>query len=132
MSGRLTKPPPTTTGAGTPRGVTHLNPAIDGNTIWFAGGFKKHPGPVTSEVWKYEIAADTWTAGPPAALWGCAGRPGDRLNGEFALLWRPDCGTNSSDHLEFIARRRKPGNAKRICPFRADGPPPDGKIYALG
>ena len=49
-----------------PTRVTHLNPGIDGNTIWFAGGFKgKHPGPVTAEVWKYDIASDTWTAGPP-------------------------------------------------------------------
>ena len=49
-----------------PTRLTHLNPAIDGNTIWFAGGFKgKHPGPVTDEVWKYDIASDTWTAGPP-------------------------------------------------------------------
>ena len=56
--------------------LTHLNPAIDGNTIWFAGGFKgTHPGPVTAEVWKYDIASDTrlqvqvilelpWTKGP--------------------------------------------------------------------
>lgn len=48
-----------------PTRLTHLNPAIDGKTIWFAGGFKgKHPGPVTAEVWKYDIVADTWTAGP--------------------------------------------------------------------
>src|SRR5947209_14178602 len=39
-----------------PTRLTHLNPAIDGKTIWFAGGFKgKHPGPVTDEVWKYDI-----------------------------------------------------------------------------
>ena len=49
-----------------PARLTHLNPAVNGNTIWFAGGFKgKHPGPVTAEVWKYDIASDTWTAGPP-------------------------------------------------------------------
>ena len=49
-----------------PTRLTHLNPAIDGNTIWFAGGFKgKHPGPVIAEVWKYDVAADAWTAGPP-------------------------------------------------------------------
>ena len=49
-----------------PTRVTHLNPATDGQTIWFAGGFKgKHPGPVTAEVWKYDSTSDTWTAGPP-------------------------------------------------------------------
>jgi N-acetylneuraminic acid mutarotase len=49
-----------------PTRLTHLNPTIDGNTIWFAGGFRgKHPGSVTDEVWKYDIASDTWTSGPP-------------------------------------------------------------------
>ncbi len=49
-----------------PTHVTHLDPAIDGGTVWLAGGFKgKHPGPVTNEVWKYDIASDSWTAGPP-------------------------------------------------------------------
>lgn len=49
-----------------PTRVTHLNPALDRLTIWLAGGFKgKHPGPVTAEVWRYDIIADTWTAGPP-------------------------------------------------------------------
>ncbi len=49
-----------------PTGVTHLNPAVDGNTLWLAGGFKgPHPGPVVNEVWKYDIAADSWSAGPP-------------------------------------------------------------------
>ena len=42
-----------------PAGLTHLNPAVAGRTIWFAGGFKgKHPGPVTAEVWKYDIDSD--------------------------------------------------------------------------
>lgn len=43
-----------------PVGLTHLNPAVDGKIIWFAGGFKgKHPGPVTAEVWKYDTASDS-------------------------------------------------------------------------
>src|SRR5260221_7940203 len=39
-----------------PTRLTHLNPAVDEKTIWFAGGFKgKHPGPVSAEVWKYDV-----------------------------------------------------------------------------
>jgi N-acetylneuraminic acid mutarotase len=48
----------------TPLTVTHLNPASDGKTVWFAGGYQGgHPGKVTAEVWKYDIAADAWSRG---------------------------------------------------------------------
>ncbi len=49
-----------------PTRLTHLNAVVDGNSVWLAGGFKgRHPGPVTAEVWKYDVPTDTWTAGPP-------------------------------------------------------------------
>ena len=68
-----------------PTRLTHLNPASDGKTIWFAGGFKgKHPGPVTHEVWKYGIASDTWSAAAGTAGGGWAG--GGRT--QITLLWR--------------------------------------------
>src|SRR5260370_3934569 len=83
-----------------PTRVTHLNPAVDGNTIWFAGGFKaKHPGPVTDEVWKYDIASDTWTTGPPL--------PERRAGGGLAVVgrklhyfggYKADRNTNAGDH----------------------------------
>ena len=120
-----------------PTRLTHLNPAIDGNTIWFAGGFKgKHPGPVTDEVWKYDVAADTWTAGPPL--------PEPRAGGGLAVVerklhyfggYKSDRDTNAGDHWSLplgggIAWQRE-----------ADLPDPrghvsaavlDGKMYALG
>jgi len=47
-----------------PLTVTHLNPASDGKTVWFVGGYKgRHPGKVTAEVWKYNVAADSWSRG---------------------------------------------------------------------
>ena len=59
-----------------PVGLTHLNAAVDGDHIWFAGGFKgKHPGPATTFVWKYETASDRWVAGPPLPE-PRGGRPG--------------------------------------------------------
>ena len=120
-----------------PTRLTHLNPAIDGNTIWFAGGFKgKHPGPVTDEVWKYDIASDTWTAGPPL--------PERRAGGGLAVVerklhyfggYKADRDTNAGDHWSLSLEGGKDWQRE------ADLPDPrghvsaavlDGKIYALG
>jgi len=120
-----------------PTQVTHLNPAIDGATLWFAGGFKgKHPGPVTNEVWKYDTALDSWTAGPPL--------PEPRAGGGLAILgrylhyfggYKADRDTNSGDHW------RLPLDGEAVWQRQADLPNPrghvaaivlDGKIYALG
>lgn len=83
-----------------PTGVTHLIPAQDGSTIWFAGGFKgRHPGPVTDEVWKYDSASDTWTKGPPL--------PEPRAGGGLAIVkrklhyfggYKRDRNTDAGDH----------------------------------
>jgi len=120
-----------------PTRLTHLNPAIDGNTIWFAGGFKgKHPGPVTAEVWKYDIASDAWTAGPPL--------PERRAGGGLAVVerklhyfggYKADRDTNAGDHWSLSLEGGKGWQRE------ADLPDPrghvssavlDGKIYALG
>jgi N-acetylneuraminic acid mutarotase len=120
-----------------PTRVTHLNAAIDGKSIWFAGGFKgKHPGPVTDELWKYDVALDTWASGPPL--------PEPRAGGGLAVVdrklhyfggYKADRDTNAGDHWSLSLE----GGAawKR----EADLPDPrghvssallDGKIYALG
>jgi len=120
-----------------PTHVTHLNPAIDGGTIWFAGGFKgKHPGPVSNEVWKYDIAADSWSAGPPL--------PEPRGGGGLAIAehrlhyfggYKPDRNTDGSEHWSLALDG---GSEWRR---EADLPVPrghvaaavlDGRIYALG
>ncbi len=120
-----------------PTKVTHLNPAVDGGTIWLAGGFKgKHPGPVTDEVWKYDIAGDSWTAGP--AL------PEKRAGGGLVIVegklhyfggYKEDRDTNSGDHWSLALKDGKAWERE------ADMPDPrghvsaavlDGKIYALG
>ncbi len=120
-----------------PTRVTHLNPAIDDQTIWFAGGFKgKHPGPVVAEVWKYDIAADTWTPGPPLPQ-PCAGGGlvivGRKLH--YFGGYKPDRDTNSADHWSLALDGGKSWQRE------ADLPEPrghvaaavlDGKIYALG
>jgi N-acetylneuraminic acid mutarotase len=120
-----------------PAHLTHLNPALDGNTIWFAGGFKgKHPGPVTAEVWKYDIAADSWTGGPPL--------PERRAGGGLAVVerklhyfggYKTDRDTNAGDHWSLSL------DGGKDWQHEADLPDPrghvsaavlDGKIYALG
>lgn len=51
--------------APTPVPTTHWNAALDGRTVWFAGGFVgDHAGPTTVEVWRYDAVADRWTRGP--------------------------------------------------------------------
>lgn len=120
-----------------PTRLTHLNPAVDGNTIWFAGGFKgKHPGPVTAEVWKYDVASDTWSEGP--AL------PERRAGGGLVVVGRNlhyfggykiDRNTDAGDHWVLSLEGGKAWQRE------ADLPDPrghvsaialDGKIYALG
>lgn len=72
-------------------GVTHITPAVDGASIWIAGGFVgDHPGPVTAEVWRYDTAANQWSPGPPLPEPRAAGglvRLGRRLHyfGGFAF-----------------------------------------------
>jgi hypothetical protein len=104
-----------------PTRLTHLNPAVDGNTIWFAGGFKgKHPGPVTAEVWKYDIASDTWTAGPPlperraggAWRWSKANYITSAATKPIAIRMPVITGVCRS-------KGGKTGSAKLICPTRA-------------
>ncbi len=120
-----------------PTQLTHLNPATDGSTIWFAGGFKgKHPGVVSDEVWKYDTASDTWTAGPPL--------PEPRAGGGLAVVgralhyfggYKSDRQTDAGDHWSL------PLDGEKIWKREADMPDPrghvsaavlDGKIYALG
>ena len=48
-----------------PVAVTHASIAVDGQKIWIVGGFQgNHPGPVTADVYVYDIATDSWSSGP--------------------------------------------------------------------
>lgn len=41
--------------------ATHLNPATDGTSVWFAGGYKgPHPGKATAEVWRFDLETKTF------------------------------------------------------------------------
>jgi hypothetical protein len=64
-----------------PEQITHGAVAVDGQTIYVAGGFVgNHPGPQTAHVWKYNVGTNTWTAGPNL--------PGARGGGALVRLGR--------------------------------------------
>ena len=120
-----------------PTHVTHLNTAIDGNIIWFAGGFKgKHPGPVTNEVWKYDIAADAWFVGPPL--------PEPRGGGGLAIVdhklhyfggFKADRNTDAGDHWSLSLEGGKSWQREADLPHprgHVTAAVLDGKMYALG
>lgn len=120
-----------------PISLTHLNPAIDGKTIWFAGGFKgKHPGPVTAEVWKYDVATDRWTEGPPL--------PERRAAGGLAVVgrklhyfggYKSDRDTNAGDHWSLSLNGGKEWQKEAELPDprgHLSATVVDGKLYALG
>ncbi len=47
------------------KSMTHQGVVQVDNTVWFIGGrVGKHPGPVTSETWIYNISTNAWSPGP--------------------------------------------------------------------
>jgi N-acetylneuraminic acid mutarotase len=64
-----------------PSAITHINMVLDDRSVWFAGGFKDgYKGYAISEVWRYDIDKDTYTAGPSL--------PEPRGSGGLAIVGR--------------------------------------------
>src|SRR6185295_7274914 len=89
------------TPAGLPAGLTHHGIAVDGDRfVWIAGGFQgPNLGPAVANVWKYDIVANSWTAGPslPAArASGALVRLGRELHYFGGLM--ADRNTDAGDH----------------------------------
>jgi hypothetical protein len=50
-----------------PSAITHMNMVLDGRSVWFAGGFKDgYKGYAISEVWRYDLDENAYTAGEKA------------------------------------------------------------------
>ncbi|MCI0620391.1 MAG: hypothetical protein L0387_01730 [Acidobacteria bacterium] len=120
-----------------PIAVTHAGFAVDGDTVWMAGGFLgDHPGKAVRDVWKYDTAGDRWTPGP--AL------PEERASGGLALLGRElhfigglkkDRQTDSSDHWVLSLDGDPKWTAKAPMPVPRNHMAVvayEGRIYALG
>jgi N-acetylneuraminic acid mutarotase len=83
-----------------PQAVTHTTAVLLRDTVWIVGGFEgDHPGAATQRVWRYAIATDSWSPGPPlpaARGGGAVALAGDTLH--FIGGWLPDRNTDSHDH----------------------------------
>lgn len=120
-----------------PIAVTHLNAAVDGQTIWFAGGFQgNHPGPVIDDVWKYHVTSDTWSRGPslPEARGaGALVRLGEELH--YFGGYEADRDTSAGDH--WVLSLEGGTTWKPAAPLpnprgHLGGAALGGKIYAIG
>ncbi len=124
-----------------PSAVTHLNAALDGRTVWFAGGFKDgYKGHAIAEVWNYDLDLDRYTAAPLL--------PEPRAGGGLALVGRKlhyfgglkaDRDTDAADHWVLDLDDLAGGSAT----WRNAAPMPDprnqfsavsigNRIYAIG
>ncbi len=87
-----------------PVGITHTAPVLLRDTVWVAGGFEgDHPGPATARVWRYALATDEWSEGPPLPAprgGGVLVARGDTLH--FLGGWLPDRNTDSPDHWALV------------------------------
>lgn len=116
---------------------THIVGAVDGDTVWYAGGYVgKHPGKAIRDVYKYHVPSDRWTKGPPLPEPRAAGvlvRLGRNLHYISGLSLDRD--TNYGDHWIL------PLDGVQQWTPRAPMPMPrghmgaavlDGKIYVVG
>jgi len=117
--------------------TTHWNAAVDGGTVWLAGGFVgDHPGPATADVWRYDVAADRWSRGPSL--------PQPRGGGVLFLENRhlhyaggflPDRMTNSPDHWQLSLDGNSHWTVKAPMPEargQLSGAMLNGVFYAIG
>lgn len=122
--------------ADAPIANTHVVAAVDGDTIWYAGGYLgNHPGKAIRDVYKYHVPTDRWMKGPPL--------PQPRASGAFLRLGRflhyisglsTDRNTNYGDHWILSLDGRQEWLRRAPLPLpRAHmaGVAIDGKIFVV-
>ncbi len=120
-----------------PAPVTHMQAAVVGDTaIWIAGGFHgRHPAPPTDAVWRYDVAADRWLAGPalPAPRGGGALLAlGDTLY--FVGGWSEDRATDRREVWRLLPRAAR-WDARALIPEgrgHVGAVSANGKLLLLG
>jgi N-acetylneuraminic acid mutarotase len=125
-----------------PTRLTHSGTAVDGDSVlYLAGGFVgDHPGPMTDQVWHYDLLRDRWKPMPPlpaprgAGMVVCYQRVLHFFGG--ALRQGGTFSEDRGDHWTFDLTVTNP-----TWQARAPMPNPrnhlgggelDGKIYAIG
>ena len=81
--------------------ASHIQGAVHGNDVWIAGGFLgQHPGPASSQVWRFDTIHREWQEGPslpsPRAS-GALHVTGDTLHYLSGL--KADRNTDIKEHL---------------------------------
>ena len=121
-----------------PVAITHQGMVVDGTTVWLVGGYVgDHPGPATTQVWKYDTVKNSWSRGPdlPDARGAGAAAIVDRKIYFFGGMNQQrtvDMGThwvldlaNQSAGWRRLADMPNPRN-------HLSGIAHDGKVYAIG
>jgi N-acetylneuraminic acid mutarotase len=124
-----------------PVAVTHAGVAVDGSTAWVVGGlvgdYNGGVNPTTSDVWKYDTVADTWSAGPALPAAGGAGGLAleNRRLHYFGGLG-PDGQSDSGRHwvldLDEASPQWRPAAAIPVARNHFGTAVVDGRIYAIG
>ncbi|WP_165795433.1 Kelch repeat-containing protein [Deinococcus koreensis] len=123
-----------------PQALTHAGTAVDGASIYVAGGFLgDHPGPETDQVWRYDTAADSWTALPPLPSPRGAGalvRLGRDLHFFGGVRRTPD-GEYRDDNAQHWVLPLDGGSWREAAPLpnarnHLAGVALGGRIYAIG
>lgn len=135
-----------------PQAISHSGQVADTDsvnnlTFWLAGGFLgNHPGPSTTQTWKYSITNNSWSAGPalPAARAGGAlvklGRELHYFGGVIRIngIYQQDYGTHWSFDLDNgTSWRTTTSSGEILAPMpnprnHMGGVALNGKLYAIG
>ena len=138
--------------ASIPQPISHSGQVVDADdpsnmTFWLAGGFLGNdPGPSTTEVWKYSINNNTWSAGPPlpaprgGGVLVKIGRELHYYGGSVRTngVWRADYGTHWALDLDGgTAWRTTTKSGQLLAPMpnprnHLGGTELNGKLYAIG
>lgn len=123
-------------------GVSNAGLTTDGTDIYMAGGYKSNPngtGQVfgTKEVWKYNVALNSYTALPPLPLELAAGRQLRYVKGKLhyisgANLSRKDVNVHYALHLDSLSAGWKSLAPVTNARNRAGSAVYKGKIYFVG
>jgi N-acetylneuraminic acid mutarotase len=124
--------------ADTPLPVTHAGVAVANGEVWVVGGFVgNHPGAATAEVWRYNVAGNTWAPGPSLPEPRGSGALVE-INGELHFFGgvKADRDTDCADHwalrLDDDNGTWHPRAPMLTARNHLSGAALNGKIHAIG